>query len=229
MEKTTFKGFKKRTKIVLLACILLLTTIASTFAWFKASSQVTQKIQLGNLKIEATFTPPDTTNYEPGLTAETHGTIKNTGTIPAIVGVKNNSSITFAYSDDNLTPIPVANRQPEAIDPNAVKITYVPTSGSYDDNADVIWFADAAGNNYFVIEVGATANVDLNVTFDGPNTTNKYMDAVVDIKADVTGTQVLDGAIQSEFGISADDLILLPITRNVQLDRANRLEELLNR
>lgn len=169
---------------------------------------------MGNLKIQASFTEETLTNYEPGTDTEITGTIKNTGTIPAFVKVANASQITFAYSDDKLTP--VVAPQPEAVDPNVVKMSYAPQSGDYEDNADVLWFVDAAGDRYLLMEAGAVLNIQINVTFDGPLTANQYMDAVIAVKANIQATQVIEGAIQSECGVNASTLESLPLITQAQ-------------
>lgn len=202
----------KKLKLILTAIALLLVSIGSTYAWWTASTSVEQKISMGNLKLEATFTDETFTNYEPGTYAEIAGTIKNTGTIPAFVKIANVSQITFAYSDDNLTPI--TSPQPESIDPNVVKMSSEPQSGDFEDTSGVSWFVDAAGDRYLLMEPSSILNITINVSFDGPLTTNKYMDAAVDVKANIQATQVIEGAIQSEFGVDASTLEALPQTQN---------------
>lgn len=226
------KGNKK-IKIILTGIALLLVTISSTYAWWTASTTVNQEVKMGNLKIEASFKEKNHTNYEPGTYAEIGGTIKNTGSIPAMIKINNDSLITLAYSDDDLTPIPEANRSPEAIDGSVVKIKYEPQSGNYEDNTKVFWFSDTTGNKYLLMEPNSNVKIFINIEFDGPSMTNKYMDAVIDAKAQIKATQVMEGAIQTELGVDPNSLDSLPLTRarstnTVSLAKA-RLQELLSR
>jgi|GEM_PF-2023000 SipW-cognate class signal peptide len=191
----------KRLGLVLTAIILLLVTIGSTYAWWTASATIEQKVTMGNLQIEASFNERNFSNYEPGTTAVFNGTIRNTGTIPALVKIENNSQITFVYSDDDLTPIPLTSQAPEGVDKSLIKISYAPRSGDYEDNERVFWFEHIySGETYILMERNATLRVEMTITFDGAMT-NKYMDAVIEAKMQVKATQVLEGAAQAEFGL----------------------------
>lgn len=199
----------KRIRLGLIAIALLLVSIGSTYAWWTASVNVQQKVTMGNLKIEANFKEKAFTNYEPGTYAEITGTIKNTGSIPAFVKIANASKITFAYVNDaNVTanPIPEVDRVAVDVDSNVVKINYEPQSGDYENNAKVFWFQDTKGTKYLLMEPKSSIKVNINVDFDGNLTTNKYMDSVVDVKANIQATQVIEGAILSEFGIDSSAL-----------------------
>ncbi|HHQ2310737.1 TPA: hypothetical protein ACSPFO_002498 [Enterococcus faecium] len=145
-----------------------------------------------------------------------------------MVKINNASQITFAYADDNLTLIEEANRVAENVDPAAIQIDYEPQSGDYTDNSEVYWFTHSDGNKYLLIEPKGSLQVSIIVNFDGAATTNKYMDSIVDAKAQIQATQVIEGAIASEFGIDSSELIALPVTRSINLGQA-RLQELLAR
>lgn len=218
----------KKIKLIVLSIAIVLTTIGSTYAWWTASTQVKQTVSMGNLKIEAVFDPQESSNYEPGTYAEINGVIKNTGTIPAMVRIDNSSMITFAYSDDQLTPIPETNKKPEAVDGKVVTINYEPQSGSYTDNDQVMWFTNKDGNKYLLMEPRSEVNASIQITFDGPLMTNRYMDSVIDASAQIKATQVMEGAITSEFGVDAADFISLPQTKTAN-QVTSRLQELLSR
>lgn len=219
---------KNHTKLhlILVTIALLLLSVGSTYAWWTATKTVNQEVSMGNLKLEANFDEQTLTNYEPGTYAEIKGTIKNTGSIPALIRIQNDSTITFAYSDDELTP----GSSTEAVDPNVITFETAPQSGAYDDSSDVMWFTHSDGYHYLLVESGATGNISVNVAFDGEKTTNRYMDSVVEAKATIKATQVLEGAIMNQFGIDAADLVPIPATRSRGTsDSQARLLELLAR
>lgn len=197
----------KKLRLILTASILALVTIASTYAWWTASTDVKQTVSMGNLKIEAEFADADGALYEPETYVELNGWIKNTGTIPTIVRVVNNSSIKFAYEED-MTLISEANRVEENIDPDAVQINLEPTSGDYYENeSEIIWLEDSNSNRYILIEPGSRLLVDLQIKFDGPNVSNRYMDSIISAKAQIKATQVIEGAILAELGVDSDELV----------------------
>lgn len=215
----------KKFRLGLITIALLLVSVGSTYAWWTASTTVNQKVTMGNLKIEANFKEKSFTNYEPGTYAEVEGTIRNTGTIPAFVKIENASKITFAYANDEdatVNPIAVSDRVAVDADPTVVKINYEPQSGDYEDNAKVFWFEDTQGTKFLLMEPKSSIKVNINVDFDGSLTSNKYMDSVVDVKANIKATQVLKGAAQSEFGIDIEnDISSLPISnQNARQARA---------
>lgn len=216
----------KQAKLMLIIATLILVSVGSTYAWWTASTTVEQKVTMGNLAIEADFGKETHENYEPGTYAEINGVIKNTGTIPGLVRIENDSQITFAYADDNLTAI--VDPKAEAVDPRAIGISYEPEDGNYGANADVMWFTHADGHKYLLMEPGSEVNVSIQINFNGELTTNKYMDALVEAKAKLKATQVIEGAISSEFGIDASELKELPSVQRFAKG-SSRLQELLSR
>lgn len=206
MKKSTVSN---RTKIILTTIALLLSLVGSTYAWWTSYVETKQRITMGNLSITADFQPIDPEIYEPGTSVELSGQIKNTGTIPALVKIENSSTIQFAYTDDSLTVIPAGNRTFVADDANAVKVSLQPKSGLYNDpqNTSVYWFKDAKNTSYLLMDPKATVNVLVHATFDGTVMGSKYQDALIEVGAKLKATQVIDGAIASEFGISSNELI----------------------
>lgn len=220
---------KKRLVMAVIAFLLL--TVGSTYAWWTASQTVEQKISMGRLKVEADFKQKEFTDYEPGLTAEIVGTIKNAGTIDAMVRVSNNSQITFAYSDDNMTAIPEDQQTPEEINPDHMAINVEPASGDYSAGKKVYWLQDSSGNKYLLMTPNSTIKVKAVVAFNGEALTNRYMDSTVKVQANINATQVLEGAGKDVWGISFEnDLVNLPLSRiQNQSDGRAYLLELLAR
>ncbi|WP_373193633.1 hypothetical protein [Enterococcus sp. RIT-PI-f] len=221
----------KRKRLSLLLIALLLVSVTSAYAWWTAHTQIEQNVSMGNLKIEAKYNGKELTNYEPGTSAEVDGTIKNTGSIPALIKIENNSEIVFSYNDD-LTPIDENNRVPEPINPDAIEINYEPKSGLYEDNDKVFWFEDNEGTKFLLLEKNAAVKTTIKANFSGENMGNKYMDSKINLLADIKATQVLEGAILSEFGLNTEDLTLIMdekiASRSIPRGQL-RLQELLNR
>lgn len=206
MKKRTVSN---RTKIILTTIALLVTLVGSTFAWWTSYVETKQKITMGSLNITADFQPIDPDIYEPGTSVEISGQIKNTGTIPALIKIENSSTIQFVYSDDALTVIPEANRAFVADSANAVKVSLKPKSGMYNDpeNTSVYWFKDSKNTSYVLMDPKSTVNIVVQAAFDGTVMGNKYQDALIEVGAKLKATQVVEGAISSEFGISSSELV----------------------
>lgn len=230
------KTVSNRTKIILTTIALLVSLVGSTYAWWTSYVETKQKITMGNLSISADFQTIDPEVYEPGTSVELTGQVKNTGTIPALVKIENSSKIQFAYSDDTLTVIPEANRAYVSDSENAVKVSQKPKSGLYNDpqNTSVYWFKDAKNTIYLLMDPKATVNVVVQAAFDGTVMGSKYQDALIEVGAKLKATQVIDGAISSEFGISSSELVGLEDQnqargRTVSTEANDYLHQLLQR
>ena len=62
------------------------------------------------------------------------------------------------------------------MDPNAIQMSFTPTSGKYDDIEGAYWFEDGAKNKYVLLDSGASVHVTVNADFDGPSMDNRYQD-----------------------------------------------------
>ena len=222
-----------KTKIILTGVALLLSVVGSTYAWWTAQFETTQNITMGNLNITGDFPQLEAALYEPGTSADMAGEIKNTGTIPAIIRVENDSQIKFVYSDDTLTLIPASDRKFVSDQEGSVKLNMKPTSGLYNDpnNSTAYWFKDGQDRTYLLLDPKSKVEVVCTAYLDGDIMGARYQEALIQVKTKMRGTQVLEGAIKSEFGINSQELVgLEDQTRAITTDKATRrLQELVNR
>lgn len=181
---------KNRMKLIIVGLALIFVTVGTTYAWWTASQQVSQEISMGNLNISATIKElKDPINYEPGLTAEQTGTIKNTGSIDAIIKIDNDTMVKFSNADEYA-----------AVDPEAVRLSIKPNGGKG------YWFSDASNNTYVLLSPNQQAKILVETEFVGDKMGNEYMNAEFKINGDLKATQVLDGAMLAEFGIDGSQL-----------------------
>lgn len=182
---------KRQIKIGLIGVLLLFMTIGTTYAWWTATTQVKQTINMGNLLIEAKMEKlSDDTNYEPGLTINQDGTVSNNGSIEAIIRVDSGS--------EGQSTASVGNAKTRN---QATNMIIRPTGG------DGYWFKDPNGEAYLLLSPGETAKVDFETTLIGEHINNEYNSSTLDIIADLKATQVLEGAILAEFGIDFESLV----------------------
>lgn len=222
-----------KTKIILTGIALLLSIVGTTYAWWTAQFETTQNITMGNLNITGNFPQLEAALYEPGTSAEMSGEIKNTGTIPALIRLENNSQIKFVYSDDALTLIPANDRKFVSDQEGSVQLSMKPTSGLYNDpsNSTAYWFKDGQDNTYLLLDPKSKVEVVCTAYFDGGIMGARYQESLIQVKTKMRATQVLEGAIKSEFGINSQELVgLEDQTRAFADNRAVlRLQELVNR
>lgn len=182
-----------------------------------------RRLQWENLNISATFDElEDPINYEPGLVVEQDGNVENTGSIAAIVKVENTSQIKFS-GESNF----------QEADKTAVQFSLKPNGG------EGYWYNDNSGNVYVLLDPAEKANVSGYTYFNGENMGNEYMNAEVKVSGKLKATQVIDGAIKTEFGIDASELREYsdPSSQVLNARKAttanseamNKLHELLNR
>ncbi|WYJ99046.1 hypothetical protein A5821_000122 [Enterococcus sp. 7F3_DIV0205] len=211
----------KNTKLVLTGIAIVLVAFGATYAWWTARIEMKQDVTMGKLRIAASFEElSDPKGFEPGTFSEINGEIRNEGDIPAMVKIDNSSQIKFAYADDQFTVIPVEDRQFISDTPNAIKLSLAPTSGDYTDNEDVYWFKDTLGQLYVLMEAGASLAVNTRADYDGEIMGNKYQEAEIKIGALLRATQVIDGALSQEFGLSFKELT--DVQANTQNGRSKR-------
>lgn len=230
------KQISRRNKIILTGLALLLAIVGTTYAWWTAKYETVQEVTMGNLKIVGDFPElEDEDIYEPGTTVELDGTIKNTGSISAIIKIENGSQIKFRYSNDNLTPVPENDQKFVEDTEQVVELNFEPASGLYNDpNSDLaFWFTDKDQNTYLLLDPNGEVKVNNIAAFSG-EMGNKYQDSIIKVGAVLKATQVMDGALKKEFGIVSSDL--KGLEDGVQARSANqgnraenRLKELINR
>lgn len=200
------RNMSYKMKLILTGIALLLAVVGTTYAWWTASYRTEETISMGNLKITGNFNKlTELENYEPGTTAELTGEIQNTGSIPTIIKVENNSLVQLAYSDENLTLIPEADREFVADQDGVVSLKFSPTSQDYESGPG-FWFKDANENIYLLLDPKDKVEVMSLVYLDGDKMGNIYQDSRIKVGALLKATQVMEGAIQKEFDISTEEL-----------------------
>lgn len=197
---------EKKKKIIGLLVIIIILSVGATYAWWKMKVKTVKEIAMGDLGITATFS--DTTDdelYEPGLSVDFDGEIKNTGKLPVFIKVVNGSEINFKYSDDDFTPNGANTFVPDK--ENAVILNFKPKTDNYEEE-DVFWF-NKKGNmeeKYILLEADANVQVTNVADLDGDKMGNKYQEAKIKVGGDIIATQVIEGAMLSEFNVTLDDL-----------------------
>lgn len=227
-------------KGIIIALIVLPILVGASYAWWTDSQVAEQTIKMGKLKIEADFPEQNLdAQYEPGIETTFNGEIRNTGTIPVIVKIENDSQIEKKYGDDVWTPIPDSQQKFEQDTLNLVQLTFEPTSQNYADNENAYWFTNQldTSERYLLLDAGATVAVT-NYGSLSAQMGNRYNEATIKIRAKIKGTQVMDGAIANELGISPENLVGLENSQTIKArsfqnstqNRADKkLKELLNR
>lgn len=209
-----FKQLKKSHKLILTGLAIAIAVVGSTYAWWTARVTHEQEITMGKFKVTATFEEPAYLNdYEPGLTVELAGTIKNEGSIPAMIKVDSNSQVRFNQPGSDFQP---AN--------DAVSLNLLPTN----QGGAGYWFKDNNQLVYVLLEAGEETQVTAEALLVGDKMGSDYEDATIKILAELQATQVLDGALASEFGVTFDDLSDYGTTRSA-VSGLTRLKELLTR
>lgn len=191
----------KKQRLILTGLALLLVTVGTTFAWWVASVNVEKEVTMGELKISATLDDKTIAqDYEPGTYYETEGTIKNNGSISAMIKFTNNSKVKLAGTNAFVS-----------LDKEAVVLTM----SRAQDAGDGYWYTASDNGTYLALDPGEVANINLKIDFVGEKMGNSYMNAVIKADADLKATQIFEGAISSEFGIDSDTLIDLPEDSNL--------------
>jgi hypothetical protein len=206
--KKSFKQLiaSKKVKLLLTGAAVITMGVGTTYAWWTAESSDATQIVMGAMNVKTDFSGlKDQVGFEPGLTNEGNGSITNTGSIESLVKINSDSQIEYVLNSDG-TAIEQANRKFQALDPNAIKVTFTPTID--ESNVDGFWFTDSEGNAYALLEPGASLNVAVVEEFTGEGIGNQYMNAVVKTNVKANAAQALDSAAQASFGISMDDLTL---------------------
>lgn len=177
----------KQNKLILLGCALILVTVGTTLAWWVASVNIEKQVTMGELAISAILDDkPDTQGYEPGDFYETEGTIKNEGSISAMIKFTNNSKIKFQDAETFVS-----------LDKNVVEVTMSKAQNS----GDGYWYTAADNGTYLALDPGESANIMLKIDFMDNKMDNTYMNAVVKADANLKATQIYEGAIQSELNV----------------------------
>ncbi len=213
----------RKMKLILTGLALLVVTVGTTYAWWTASSKVEQQVIMGNLAVTAEFEDvSDNTDFEPGLSIEQNGTVTNSGSIDAIIKVESDSQVKLGNAADFTRA-----------DDEAVKLSIKPAGGAG------YWYSDSAGGHYLLLSPGETATINVNTDFVGEKMDADYANAEVKVAGNLKATQVLEGAIKSEFGVDAETLQEYvdpdaPVARSqtargAQSEAMSTLHQLLNR
>lgn len=222
---------KRSTKITVLLLALLVVIAGGTYAWFTAKVENEQTITQGNLRLTGIFADIEDALYEPGLTVESNGVITNSGSLPAMVKVEGRTEIKRIYADADFTPI----ENPVFTEDNQVSYAAIPTEGSYADGIEqgIYWFYNVNNpvEHYLMMDPGAAIAITNIATLSG-EMGNEYQDSEVKLLSSYRATQVLEGALQAEFGITGDVLESLTDmqgrSRSISVGK-QKLMELLNR
>lgn len=197
---------KIKNKIVVLIGLLVVTILASSYAWWTMTVKTNRDVTMGELDVEANFpSVPSGKYYEPDTTSIIEGTVKNTGNIEAIFKVTNNSEIQFKYLDDNKTLSNDSAYYPDV--ENAIDITMNPKSGSYDDDG-VYWFENKnnPSERYVLIEPDETLELKNTAYFKPEVMGIKYQSSQIKVIGDLVVTNFTKGSIKHSFGIEVEDL-----------------------
>lgn len=222
---------KRKVKLVVLALAFLIVIVGGSYAWFNTKVENEQIITQGNLRLTGSFEDVEDSLYEPGLTVECNGTITSTGNLPVMVKVEGRTDIKRIYEDADYTPID----NPTFVEDNMASYTISPTSGSYNASIEdgIYWFynINEPTEVYFMMDPGSSIGVTLVATLSG-EMGNEYQDSEVKLIGLYRGTQVLDGALEAEFGITGDSLEALNDASSRGRSQSigkQKLMELLNR
>lgn len=199
---------RTKTKLIMVGLVFLLMSAGTTYAWFTAKFETAQSISMGSLHVSANFPSlSDPKNYEPGLDIEMNGEIKNNGTLPAMIKIGNSTQVRYMYADDNLTLIPIEEREFQKAPNSAVDMKITPTSGRYDDNEDAYWFRDKSTNdNYLLLEPKSSVNVMVTSKLNDEKIGNKFQGASFKLGTILQATQVLEDAMATELGLDLNNL-----------------------
>ncbi|WRS27720.1 hypothetical protein U6B65_00920 [Oscillospiraceae bacterium MB08-C2-2] len=210
----------KNSRMAVLAIVFALVLIASgtTYAWFTATSTPeTSNAELGDLAIQGSFVA-DTEDvlFEPGLSVDLDGAVKNTGSLPFIAKVSMNATSTLIRdASGNLLP----NGQTRTfVNDKNVAVAFDPetlSSKIYDDGKVHIWMKDAQDNYYLIVDPSIEVDVDFVALLDGNKMGNSYMGSSIAFENSWFATQALDGAIQNAWSVSYDDLEMIPVASSI--------------
>ncbi len=186
-------------KLVLTAGALLMVGVGSTYAWFTTSDADTLAVSMGELGVETNLdalSDEDGIDLEPGLVVESTGSIENTGSLYALVKLEDETSVTYKGTSEAVVA-------PE----NTVAFTFAPENDNYEDwDNGVIWYTDNNGGTYLLMDPSATLGLSVDADLNGETIDNSFMGAQVNFKVKTQATQALEGAVQSEFGITLEEL-----------------------
>lgn len=202
----------KKVAAIITASALAIATLGTTFAWWTANASSKTEITMGNLKIEASFDDLDADVYEPGQTVEVNGTIKNTGSIWAVLHIENGTQISFAYADDNFTEW-TGEKWVDDTEGAVISSLDGNEALKLDGDGTVLWAwfynRNDTNDRYLMLAPGTELEVTVDYEFAGSIMTNKYMDAKLRATSDIDATQTFDDAMMDLFGLDFKDLGLV--------------------
>lgn len=189
----------KKAKLVLTGAALAAMGLGTTYAWWTASSETSSTVTMGQLSVKADFPGfKDETAVEPGLDAESDGTITNNGTVDSLTKITPDVRIEFAQTADG-TAIAEGDRKFEAADPKAVVFSYLPSIDQSSDES--FWMQDKDGNLYALIKAGQSLKLHVAENFIGDEMDNHYQGAVIRTVIREDTAQPQDGAVKAQFGV----------------------------
>ncbi len=201
----------KKTKISLVVVALMALVVGGTYAWWVANKKVEQTVSMGELDFTADFPELSLTEfYEPGLSVDFAGKIKNTGNISIVIKIENDSQVKFAYSSDGKEPIEVANQKFVKDEEDLIGLSFEPKDADYFSNPNAFWFTDGTNTEVRLLMLEPKAEIEvINQATLSDKMGNKYQNGTVKIGANLKGTQVLSGALLAELGVDEENMIPL--------------------
>lgn len=207
-EKT---WLNKKSKIIMAVAALVLLVVGGTYAWWVANKKVEQTVSMGKLDFTAEFPKLVLDEYyEPGLSIDFAGKIKNTGNLSIAIKIDNDSDIKFVYSDDQQTSIEASKQQFVKDTDNLIELSFEPKDGDYFGNPNAYWFTDETNSDVRILMLEPKAEIEVtNQAVLSGEMGNKYQEATVKVGANLKGTQVLGGALLAELGVDEANMIPL--------------------
>lgn len=220
MKKSKFH-LTNKAKIFLGVLALLACVVGGSYAWFTDSKETSKNFTVGTLNVTNTIqTPTESTDYEPGEEIEMKGSVSNAGRIPSISRINDVTQVKTMYADDNKTPIAVADRKFIEAPSDVLNYKFGPASGDYFDNEGAYWFRDSKGQVYLLLDPKTSVDVKIDASFS-ESMGNQYQGSNFKLGEKTDSTQVLEGSIKDNFGISLDDLVPLENSVNTMGRRTN--------
>lgn len=187
---------KNNKKIVVLAMLIVMLITGGTYAWFTSEANFETAISMGSLKIETNFKTKELTNIEPGESNDPadsefnqplQGTIRNSGSLWAIMRLDRSAQVKLKYSDNEMNPIAEEQQKFEELDKEVMSFKFAPTNGY--ESAHDFWMKDVAGNIYLALAPKKSVKFDFVYKINGSKTGNMYQLADINVGMNILATQ----------------------------------------
>lgn len=205
------------------ALAVALVVTGGSYAWFTASSVAeASEAKLGKMGIEGSFVA-DSQDYlfEPGLSIDVDGTVKNTGNLPFIAKMNLDATSKLVRQQDGAL-LPDGQTREIPNDPN-VTVAFDAdelSSKIFDDGSVYIWMKNPANEDYYlIVDPGVKADVEFLASLDGPKMGNEYMGSTISFEGEWFATQAVDGSVKDTWNVNWEDLEMVPVKE----DSANNL------